>query len=112
MDGSEVGPADGLDHFTVEVSVLQRHYGLRHRVVQEVGRSDKLEEYEMLDRNDQGREEIQHDAEPPCMEETDASAYVLPVTLANELYKRMMDKKEYGLKIEHRDIGKDALRGK
>ena len=34
------------------------------------------------------------------------------VTLANELYKRMMDKKEYGLKIEHRDIGKDALRGK
>ena len=50
-------------------------------VVQEVGRSDKLEEYEMLDRNDQGREEIQHDAEPPCMEETDASSYVLPVTL-------------------------------
>ena len=48
MDGSEVGPADGLDHFTVEVSVLQRHYGLCHRVVQEVGRSDKLEEYEML----------------------------------------------------------------
>ena len=34
------------------------------------------------------------------------------VTLANELYKRMADKKEYGLKIEHRDIGKDALRGK
>ena len=34
------------------------------------------------------------------------------VTLANELYKRMTDKKEYGLKIEHRDIGKDALRGK
>ena len=32
--------------------------------------------------------------------------------LANELYKRMADKKEYGLKIEHRDIGKDALRGK
>ena len=31
------------------------------------------------------------------------------VTLANELYKRMADKKEYGLKIEHRDIGKDAL---
>ncbi len=26
--------------------------------------------------------------------------------------KRMADKKEYGLKIEHRDIGKDALRGK
>lgn len=34
------------------------------------------------------------------------------VTLANELYKRMADKKEYGLKIEHRDIGKDAMRGK
>ena len=35
------------------------------------------------------------------------------VTLANELYQRMnaVDKK-YGLKIEHRDIGKDALRGK
>ena len=32
------------------------------------------------------------------------------VTLANELYKRMADKKEYGLKIEHRDIGKDAPR--
>ena len=65
MDGSEVGPADGLDHFTVEVSVLQRHYGLCHRVVQEVGRSDKLEEYEMLDRNDQNSKEIQHNAEPP-----------------------------------------------
>ena len=34
------------------------------------------------------------------------------VTLANELYKRLSSKKEYGLKIEHRDIGKDALRGK
>lgn len=34
------------------------------------------------------------------------------VTLANELYKRLSVKKEYGLKIEHRDIGKDALRGK
>ena len=36
------------------------------------------------------------------------------VTLANELYKRMSSEKncEYGLKIEHRDIGKDALRGK
>lgn len=34
------------------------------------------------------------------------------VTLANELYKRLSTKKEYGLKIEHRDIGKDALRGK
>lgn len=35
------------------------------------------------------------------------------VTLANELYKRLnASDKEYGLKIEHRDIGKDALRGK
>lgn len=34
------------------------------------------------------------------------------VTLANELYKRLEGKKEYGLKIEHRDMGKDALRGK
>lgn len=34
------------------------------------------------------------------------------VTLANELYKRLDGKKEYGLKIEHRDLGKDALRGK
>lgn len=34
------------------------------------------------------------------------------VTLANEFYKRLDGSKEYGLKIEHRDIGKDALRGK
>lgn len=34
------------------------------------------------------------------------------VTLANELYQRMIQQKEYGIKIEHRDIGKDALRGK
>ena len=35
------------------------------------------------------------------------------VTLANELYQRMnAGDKKYGLKIEHRDIGKDALRGK
>lgn len=34
------------------------------------------------------------------------------VTLANELYKRLSGKQGYGLKIEHRDIGKDALRGK
>lgn len=32
------------------------------------------------------------------------------VTLANELYKRLSDRKEYGIKIEHRDIEKDALR--
>ena len=35
------------------------------------------------------------------------------VTLANELYKRLDRKeREYGLKIEHRDLTKDALRGK
>ena len=34
------------------------------------------------------------------------------VTLANELYNRLSNQKEYGIKIEHRDIGKDALRGK
>lgn len=34
------------------------------------------------------------------------------VTLANELYKQMEKNKGYGLKIEHRDIQKDALRGK
>jgi UPF0042 nucleotide-binding protein len=32
------------------------------------------------------------------------------VTLANELYKRLSEKKEFGLKIEHRDIEKDAKR--
>lgn len=36
------------------------------------------------------------------------------VTLANEIYKRMNanEKREYGLKIEHRDIEKDQARGK
>lgn len=34
------------------------------------------------------------------------------VTLANGLYQRLRDKKGYGIKVEHRDIGKDALRGK
>lgn len=34
------------------------------------------------------------------------------VTLANELYRVLSGRKEYGLKIEHRDIGKDAQRGK
>ncbi len=34
------------------------------------------------------------------------------VTLANSLYERMRSQKEYGLKIEHRDIHKDALRNK
>lgn len=35
------------------------------------------------------------------------------VTLANELYKRLDgENRDYGLKIEHRDITKDALRGK
>lgn len=32
------------------------------------------------------------------------------VTLANELYKRIAEKQEYGLKVEHRDIEKDAAR--
>lgn len=36
------------------------------------------------------------------------------VTLANEIYKRLnaQEEREYGLKIEHRDIDKDAIRGK
>lgn len=34
------------------------------------------------------------------------------VTLANALYEALSGNKEYGLKIEHRDIGKDAQRGK
>lgn len=34
------------------------------------------------------------------------------VTLANELYDRLKQGSGYGIKIEHRDIGKDALRGK
>lgn len=34
------------------------------------------------------------------------------VTLANELYQRLAQDEGYGLKIEHRDIAKDALRGK
>ena len=34
------------------------------------------------------------------------------VTLANELFKRLGGEREYRLKLEHRDITKDALRGK
>lgn len=35
------------------------------------------------------------------------------VTLANELFKRLdCEEREYGIKIEHRDLTKDALRGK
>ena len=34
------------------------------------------------------------------------------VTLANGLYGRLKDRKEFGLKIDHRDIQKDALRNK
>lgn len=34
------------------------------------------------------------------------------VTLANELYNRLDQGRDFGLKIQHRDIGKDALRGK
>ena len=32
------------------------------------------------------------------------------VTLANELYNRLNNKGDYGLKIEHRDIQKDSIR--
>ena len=32
------------------------------------------------------------------------------VTLANELYHRLENEKEFGIKIEHRDIEKDAMR--
>ena len=34
------------------------------------------------------------------------------VTLANQLYQCLLHEDAIGLKIEHRDIGKDALRGK
>lgn len=34
------------------------------------------------------------------------------VTLANKLYERLQDQNDYGVKLEHRDIGKDAARGK
>lgn len=34
------------------------------------------------------------------------------VTLANQLYYKLLDSKEYGIRIEHRDIGKDAIRKK
>ena len=34
------------------------------------------------------------------------------VCLANELYERLKEDSNYGLKIEHRDIDKDAKRGK
>ena len=34
------------------------------------------------------------------------------VTLANNLYERPSDQTDYGIKLEHRDIGKDAARGK
>lgn len=80
MDGGDVGPADGFDHFAAEVCLFQHRYSLCHRVAQEIGRSDKLEEDKMLDRNDQSSEEVQHDTESPCMKETDVSSYVLPVT--------------------------------
>ncbi|MGN1184513.1 MAG: RNase adaptor protein RapZ, partial [Oliverpabstia sp.] len=32
------------------------------------------------------------------------------VTLANALYQRLQGTEEYGVRIEHRDIGKDAVR--
>ncbi len=34
------------------------------------------------------------------------------VTLANKLYERLQNQNDYGVKLEHRDIGKDAARGK
>ena len=34
------------------------------------------------------------------------------VTLANKLYERLSDQTDYGIKLEHRYIGKDAARGK
>ena len=32
------------------------------------------------------------------------------VTLANELFKRLEKQKQFGIKIEHRDIEKDTMR--
>ena len=34
------------------------------------------------------------------------------VTLANKLFERLQSQSDYGVKLEHRDIGKDAARGK
>ena len=34
------------------------------------------------------------------------------VTIANELYRRLIEGSGYGLRIEHRDIPKDAIRKK
>ena len=34
------------------------------------------------------------------------------VTLANKLYERLQNQNDYGVKLEHRDMGKDAARGK
>ena len=34
------------------------------------------------------------------------------VALSNKLYERLSDQNDYGVKLEHRDIGKDAARGK
>lgn len=34
------------------------------------------------------------------------------VSLANEIYKRLQNDRKYGLKVEHRDLDKDAKRGK
>lgn len=34
------------------------------------------------------------------------------VTLANQLYERLKDKGDYGLRVEHKDIMKDSLRKK
>ena len=34
------------------------------------------------------------------------------VTLTNALYERLKKNQKYGLRVEHRDIDKDAKRGK
>ena len=34
------------------------------------------------------------------------------VTLANKLYERLQNQNDYGVKLDHRDIGKDTARGK
>ena len=44
---------------------------------------------------------------------TDQCGSTQDVAVANELYNRLNhEDREYGLKIEHRDLTKDALRGK
>ena len=33
---------------------------------------------------------------------------IVPITLANELYHRLEENEEYGIRVEHRDIEKDG----